>query len=162
MEEEQELRGMSDAGLALRVSEFFPMAPATIWKIKAADPPRRIDLDEVQAIARAFGYTSTEDFLNGAGGSEWVLGEVLTYLQQMVNARSVFSETTGKISDLYKFSKRRKFTQRQITRILLALRQLQESSDETARRQMEDMQRLAGALDELIKVFESKLEEQES
>jgi uncharacterized protein YfkK (UPF0435 family) len=159
MDEEQTLRGWPDASLAKRVSEYFPMAPATIWKIKSADPPRRVDLDEGQAIARAFGYTSTEDFLNGASGSEWVLGEVLTYLQQMVNARSLFSETTGKISDLYRFSKRRKFTQRQVTRILLALRQLRESSDETARRQTEDMHRLAGVLDELIAVFEAKVEE---
>lgn len=55
---------MSDAGLAKRVTDLgVPMSAATIWKIKSSEPPRKVDLDEAQAIARAFDYESVEDFL---------------------------------------------------------------------------------------------------
>lgn len=64
VEEEAERRGMSDAGLAKRASVHYPMTASTIWKIKNADPPRRVDIDEATAIAvGAFEYASIESFL---------------------------------------------------------------------------------------------------
>lgn len=64
VEEEAARRGMSDAGLAQRVSAHYPMSASTIWKIKNASPPRRVDIDEATAIAvGAFGYRSIEAFL---------------------------------------------------------------------------------------------------
>lgn len=64
--EEQEARGWSDAGLAKRASVFYPMSAATIWKIKRAQPPRRVDIDEADAIVRACGAANLEEFLQNA------------------------------------------------------------------------------------------------
>jgi len=75
VEEEATRRGWSDASLAQRISEHrddcvegchhYPMSASTVWKIKNSDPPRRVDLDEANAIARgAFGYDSIEEFLD--------------------------------------------------------------------------------------------------
>lgn len=62
--DEQTRQGMSDAGLAKRVTDLgVPMTAATIWKIKSSEPPRKVDLDEAQAITHAFGYEGVEDFL---------------------------------------------------------------------------------------------------
>lgn len=54
MTEEQESRGYTDAGLAARASEYYPVAANTIWQIKKRG--RRVDIDEGEAIARALGY----------------------------------------------------------------------------------------------------------
>lgn len=62
--EEAKRRGWSDASLAARAARNYPMTATTIWKIKNADPPRRVDLDEATAIALgAFGYETIEAFL---------------------------------------------------------------------------------------------------
>lgn len=55
--------GMNDASLAKRASQHYPVSPGTIWKIRNSDPPRRIDIDEAAAIAKAFGLASIEDML---------------------------------------------------------------------------------------------------
>ncbi len=60
----QEARGMSDAGLAARVSQHYPMTSATVWKLKNATPARGLSLDEALAITYAFGFTSMDQFLN--------------------------------------------------------------------------------------------------
>ncbi len=61
---EQQRRGWSDAQMAKAISENgVPMAPATVWKIKNANPPRKVDLDEAQAIAAAFGVPSLAAFM---------------------------------------------------------------------------------------------------
>lgn len=62
--EEQARRGWSDEGLAKRLEKYgITMAPATVWKIKSASPPRKVDLDEAYAFARAFGFDTLDDFL---------------------------------------------------------------------------------------------------
>lgn len=64
--EEQAQQGMSDAGLAKRVTDLgCPMTAATIWKIKSAQPPRKVDLDEAHAIASALGYGSLAGMVGG-------------------------------------------------------------------------------------------------
>lgn len=66
MTEEQQLRGWSDAGLAARASKLYPVGASTIWKMKNADPPRRVDLDEADAIGQAFGFTDAMEFVKSS------------------------------------------------------------------------------------------------
>lgn len=62
----QEARGYSDAGLAGRVSKFHPMSAATVWKLKHADPPRGLTIDEAMAIVAALGFDSVEQLLQSS------------------------------------------------------------------------------------------------
>ena len=59
--EEQDVRDYTDAGLAHRASQFHPVAANTIWQIRKRG--RRVDIDEADAIARAFGFTSVKEFI---------------------------------------------------------------------------------------------------
>lgn len=61
--EEMERLGYTDAGLAHRASEYYPVTANTIWKIRNSEPARRIDLDEGMAISRALGHGDLESFL---------------------------------------------------------------------------------------------------
>lgn len=63
MTEEQDSRGMSDAALAKHASHYYPVSASTIWKMKHANPQRRVDIDEGDAISRALGYADVHDFL---------------------------------------------------------------------------------------------------
>jgi len=63
--EEQERRGFSDAQVAYKAAVYVPMAASTVWKIKNAEPARRIDLDEARAIMLAFDFSSFDEFLAG-------------------------------------------------------------------------------------------------
>ncbi|MEI2718249.1 MAG: hypothetical protein V9E98_14880 [Candidatus Nanopelagicales bacterium] len=65
MAAEQKHRDWSDARLASRASEVYPISASTIWKIKYAKPRRRLDLDEADAIVQAFGYTDVREFVHG-------------------------------------------------------------------------------------------------
>lgn len=65
--EEQERQGLTDPALAARVSEHYPMTASTVWKIKSADPPRKVDLDEALGIVVALGFDSLEDYFTGHG-----------------------------------------------------------------------------------------------
>ena len=56
---EMDRRDLTDAGLAQKASKYHPMTANTIWKIRNAEPPRRIDIDEAQAISRALDYDSS-------------------------------------------------------------------------------------------------------
>jgi hypothetical protein len=64
---EMDRRGLTDAGLAQKASKYHPMTANTIWKIRNADPPRRIDIDEAQAILRALEYENLESLLDATG-----------------------------------------------------------------------------------------------
>lgn len=75
--EEQEQRNMPDAGLAKRVSEHYPMSPATVWKLKNAEPARGVSLDEAMAIAQAFGYSTVDEMLASS-----LAGEVFPRLER--------------------------------------------------------------------------------
>jgi hypothetical protein len=67
--QEQQRQRISDAGLARRVSALgLRMTAATVWKIKAGDPPRKVDLDEAHAIASALGYESASAMLGDDNG----------------------------------------------------------------------------------------------
>ena len=59
--EEQAVRGYTDAGLAHRASKFHPIAANTIWQIKKRG--RRVDVDEANAIACAFGFRDVNTFV---------------------------------------------------------------------------------------------------
>ncbi len=61
MIEEQEVRGYTDAGLAHRASQFHPVAANTIWQIQKRG--RRVDIDEADAIARAFDFSDVRTFV---------------------------------------------------------------------------------------------------
>lgn len=60
----QEARGWSDASLAKRISDHYPMSPSAVWKLKNATPARGLSLDEALAITYAFGFTSMDQFLS--------------------------------------------------------------------------------------------------
>lgn len=52
---ERETRGMSYEGLALRMTKAgCPINASGLYKIEKADPPRRITVDELVALARVF------------------------------------------------------------------------------------------------------------
>lgn len=74
LDEEATRRGWSDATVAHRTRthradcvdgcHHYPISPTTVWKLKHADPPRRIDIDEAAAVAvGCFGYASVDAFL---------------------------------------------------------------------------------------------------
>lgn len=62
----QDARGYSDAGLAERISTYHPMSAATVWKLKHAEPPRGVTLDEAMAIVAALGFDSVEQLLQSS------------------------------------------------------------------------------------------------
>lgn len=68
--QEQERAGLSDNALAARLAEpdiDYPVSGAALWRVKNAEPPRAVNLDEGEAIAAAFGYDGVADFLAGRG-----------------------------------------------------------------------------------------------
>jgi hypothetical protein len=62
---EQQRQGMTDAGLAERASQFYPISASAVWKIKNATPPRKVDLDEAMALSRVLGFQSIDEFVRG-------------------------------------------------------------------------------------------------
>lgn len=60
----QDARGMSDAALAHRISEHYPMSPSAVWKLKHGRPVRGLMLDEAMAIVYAFGFSAMDQFLS--------------------------------------------------------------------------------------------------
>ncbi len=72
MREEQHVRGWSDASLAKRISEHYPMSAATVWKLKNSNPSRGLSLDEAKAIATTFGYSSIDAMLESTAAASWV------------------------------------------------------------------------------------------
>ncbi len=156
--DEQTFLGWSDAGLAKRVSAYFPMSAATVWKIKMADPPRRIDLDEAMAISRAFGYDTVDEFLAGEGGSEWLTGDIIATLQAMVSPEGVFSGAGGQALEWFTFAETRSFTPRQIERSLAALYTLRQATEDRAAETARDARQALGAIEEVVAVIEAKRE----
>jgi transcriptional regulator with XRE-family HTH domain len=60
---EREVRGMTPAGLASRMTQAgCPINASAIYKIEKADPPRRITVDELVAFSEVFGI-GVEDLL---------------------------------------------------------------------------------------------------
>jgi transcriptional regulator with XRE-family HTH domain len=61
IEYERTRRGMSYEGLATRMSRAgCPIQPSAIYKIEKGDPPRRITVDELAALARVFEMSMDE------------------------------------------------------------------------------------------------------
>lgn len=95
MTEEQAVQRMSDMGLAQRITKFYPMSAATVWKLKNSDPPRGLSIDEATAIARALGSNSIEEFLHDTptlraikADLDSVLGEIYE-LEEAVEAHHI-------------------------------------------------------------------------
>lgn len=63
MIERQREKDWTDETLARHASDYHPMTAAIIWKIRKSDPPRRVDIDEMHAIIKAFGAKDLDDFL---------------------------------------------------------------------------------------------------
>ena len=57
-------RGWTFDGLAKRMTDAgCPMAGSAIYKIENGDPPRRVTVDELVALARVFGYDDVNELL---------------------------------------------------------------------------------------------------
>lgn len=97
MTEEQSVQGMSDQGLASRISEYYPMSATTVWKLKNSTPPRGVSLDEAHAIARAFGFESIERFLDSTSATN----ALLTRLDRAADFFSLIAQRQP-LEDFYK------------------------------------------------------------
>ena len=73
MEREQEKQGLSDA----RLGGLSDVAPAAIWKIKHAKPPRRVTVGEAESIAYALGFHGIDAMLKGNMRAEGALRVLL-------------------------------------------------------------------------------------
>jgi len=61
---ERTRRGWSLDGLAVRMRDAgCPIATSAIYKIESGDPPRRITVDELVALAKVFEYDDLSDLL---------------------------------------------------------------------------------------------------
>ena len=76
LRQEQEARGWSDAQMAAEISKYYPMNAAAVWKLKNADPPRGVSLDEAQALAIALGFDSIDALLQANGVASTVFGKL--------------------------------------------------------------------------------------
>lgn len=89
----QGARGYSDAGLAERISEYHPMSAATVWKLKNADPPRGVTLDEAMAISAALGFESIEQLLQSSTVAGVVEDRIVRALDRVRNYAAGFPVT---------------------------------------------------------------------
>lgn len=80
----QEARGWSDAGLASRVSQHYPMSPSAVWKLKNATPARGLSLDEALAIAYAFEFDTLDQFLSTWTTASRVQDRITTAREQII------------------------------------------------------------------------------
>lgn len=93
MSELQDARGWSDAGLAERVSRHYPMSAATIWKLRNAEPPRGVTLDEALAIVSAFEFTSLEQFLTTTTAAGIAMARLAAANEKVIVYRQSFPLT---------------------------------------------------------------------
>lgn len=99
--QEQQRLGYSDAGLAKRVSALgLKMTGATIWKIKVGEPPRKVDLDEAHALARALGYESAQQMLDGPETFRvWAMEAAAAVCQHLALAERSMQAGAGALVD---------------------------------------------------------------
>lgn len=66
LEEELAAQGWSDTRLEGAMARVgYPLAAATLWKIRKGNPRRRITLDDAYGIAKALGFDSVDEFVSG-------------------------------------------------------------------------------------------------
>lgn len=108
MREEQKVRGWSDASLAKRISEYYPMSPATVWKLKNANPSRGLSLDEAKAISMAFKYSSIDAMLESTALASWVSEKLVRGAQlireQLETQREVYEQVAELVRECESFT----------------------------------------------------------